>query len=110
MMFMPSNSLVIELVSGFHNVHMPFCGYYGMFSAIYGHHHYLHAYNYHTKQPISSDIAANKTRLFYDKTRDLFKVRNSLTNERGQLAQNQTTDTYVSENVTKIVAVEIPFV
>ncbi len=43
--------------------------YYHAFAAIYGHHHYSHAYNFKElkeKSPIYSDQAASKSREFYN--------------------------------------------
>jgi len=45
-MFMPTGSLIIEIVGTFSNVNLPLCGYYGAYAAIFGHHHYLHTYEF----------------------------------------------------------------
>ncbi len=69
MMFMPPGGLIVEFVGHFDNVHMPLCGYYGPYAAIFGHHHYTHAYNYDTKDPIRPDLAAKKALEFYNQLR-----------------------------------------
>ena len=47
LMFMPPNSLVVELsgMSVFNDVQMPVCGYYSNWAFMFGHHHYLYAFD-----------------------------------------------------------------
>lgn len=64
MMFMPPNSLIVEMVGRIVDVHMPICGYYGPMAAAMGHHHYIHSYTVDS-QDVREDIAAEKAAGFY---------------------------------------------
>lgn len=44
-MFMPAGAVVFELSPHLNDAQMPLCGYYGNLAAMYGHHHYLYAYD-----------------------------------------------------------------
>lgn len=66
MMFMPINSLVVELVGSLKDVSMPICGYYGPYAAISGNHHYLHGYDSHGSIPLEPMRAAQGAADFYN--------------------------------------------
>jgi hypothetical protein len=65
MMFLPANSLIVELVGETKDVNMPVCGYYGPFAAIFGHHHYIYAFLFDKGWPLLSQQAADESSAFY---------------------------------------------
>ena len=65
MMFLPTNSLIIEIVGETKDVNMPVCGYYAPFAAIFGHHHYTYAFQFEKQWPILSQQAADESASFY---------------------------------------------
>ena len=44
-MFMPEGAVVFEITTFLTDVSMPVCGYFGNMANMFGHHHYLYAYN-----------------------------------------------------------------
>ena len=46
MIFMPRNSLIVELTGEWDGRMLPVCGYHGPLCAACGHHHYIHHYDW----------------------------------------------------------------
>jgi hypothetical protein len=65
MMFMPTDSLVVEVVGETKDVNMPVCGYYGPYAAIFGHHHYIDAFYYEGGERVNPTQIVQKSRKFY---------------------------------------------
>ena len=63
-MFMAPTALVVEITGHVLDVSMPWCGYYGPTAAIFGHHHYIYAYD-HSQQNLNASDVAYQARLFY---------------------------------------------
>lgn len=63
-MFMPPNGIVFEITSHLNDAGMPLCGYYGNMAAMFGHHHYLYAYDFDggdgPREPMNSTDVVNK--------------------------------------------------
>ena len=64
-MFMPPGGLVVEIVANLKDVNMPVCGYYGPWSSMFGHHHYLHSFRYELKEKLSASAVAAEAFQFY---------------------------------------------
>lgn len=75
MMFMPENSLVVELTGYMQMVSWPYCGYNGVFASIFGHHHYIYAYDKLNNETIEVSKVVRDTLDFYNaiKSQDAFK-------------------------------------
>jgi hypothetical protein len=76
-MFMPKGGTVVEMSAYFDDRQLPVCGFYGSYFNIYGHHHYLYAWNEFNDPNITetfntTDFAV-KVRRFYDFTRKMQK-------------------------------------
>lgn len=82
MMFMKPESLLVEFAVDIADVSMPYCGYYGPFSAIFGHHHYLYGYYEHELTTEFAEPAAKEAAAFYnylhssEKGNDVVHIRN----------------------------------
>ena len=65
-MFMPPGGLVVEIVGSFNNVNMPVCGYYGPWSSMFGHHHYLYAHRWALHERVNPAAVASQALKFYE--------------------------------------------
>jgi hypothetical protein len=63
--FMPRNSLVIEIVGKFDGRMLPVCGYHGPLIAMYGNHHYLHYYDWKGGELLLANVMAKESYQFY---------------------------------------------
>eukprot|EP01038_Epipyxis_sp_PR26KG_P007119 gene7119-9715_t len=64
--FMPPNSLVVEIVGFFDEVNMPVCGYYGTVAAVFGQHHFIYSYDWAEGVTLDTTELSIKSKLFYD--------------------------------------------
>lgn len=63
--FMPPESLVIEIIGKFDGRMLPVCGYHGPLVAMYGSHHYLHYFDWKGGEKLLAEVMASESHQFY---------------------------------------------
>lgn len=64
-MFMPPNSLLVEIVGQFDGRMLPYCGYHGPLASIFGVHHYIYYYDWKAGDAINFEKLAAESLEFY---------------------------------------------
>lgn len=65
LVFMPTGSLLVEIVGKFDGRMLPWCGYHGPLAAMYGVHHYLHYYDWKGREDLDPVTMAQSSKEFY---------------------------------------------
>jgi len=65
MIFMPPNSLLMEIMGQFDGRMLPLCGYHGSLAASFGVHHALHYYDWKGNEQLNAREVAKQTLAFY---------------------------------------------